>query len=107
MDLSKHPEPDHRLAFVKYLDRKYQKQPIDLIITLHHTALGFLVEEGKDLFPGTPVINVIADPEYLESEYFRTTQVRLMQGLKRPFILLPFSISTDAAPLKNSGNDSS
>jgi PAS domain S-box-containing protein len=96
MDLSKHPEPDHRLAFVKYLDRKYQKQPIDLIITLHHTALGFLVEEGKDLFPGTPVINVIADPEYLESEDFRTTQVRLMQGSKRPIILLPFSISTDA-----------
>jgi|GEM_PF-3319276 len=96
MDLSKHPEPDHRLALVKYLDRKFEKHSIDLIVALHPAALRFLVEEGKDLFPGVPVINVIADPEFLESEDFRTAQVRLMQGLKRPFILLPFSISTDA-----------
>ncbi|MBI5582247.1 MAG: PAS domain S-box protein [Deltaproteobacteria bacterium] len=96
LDLSKHPDPTHRLEFTKYLDRKYAQQPFDLIITLHRTALNFLVEEGRNLFPGVPVINVIADPEFLENADFRTAQVGLMQRLKRPFVLLPFSISTNS-----------
>jgi hypothetical protein len=39
---------------------------------------------------------VIADPEFLTNEDFRTRQVRLMEGLGRPFLLLPFSINADA-----------
>ena len=70
MDLLKQPEPAHRREFVKYLSRKFEKRPIDLIIAVHRTALSFLVEEGKDLFPGVPVINVIADPEFLSNEEF-------------------------------------
>jgi PAS domain S-box-containing protein len=96
LDLSKHPDPDHRLAFVNYLERKYEKQPIDLVIALHPAALQFLVEEGGNLFPGVPVINVIADPEFIGNGTFRTTQIRRMERLKRPFILLPFSINADA-----------
>ena len=70
MDLLKHPDPAHRREVVKYLSRKFEKPPIDLIIAVHRTALKFLVEEGKDLFPGVPVINVIADPEFLSNEEF-------------------------------------
>ena len=96
MDLTKHPEQDHRKSFVNYLGRKYAKHPVDLIIALHSPALSFLVEEGRSLFPGVPVINVIADPEFLANEDFRTRQVRLMEGLKRPFVIMPFSINADA-----------
>ncbi|MCU0578113.1 MAG: PAS domain S-box protein [Desulfobacterota bacterium] len=96
LDLSKHPDPEHRRAIVGYLDRKYGKNPVDLIIALHSPALSFLVEEGRNLFPGVPVINVIADPEFLTNEDFRTRQFRLMEGLGRPFVILPFSINADA-----------
>ena len=91
MDLLRHPDPAHRREVVKYLRRKFEKLPIDLIIAVHRTALKFLVEEGKDLFPGVPVINVIADPEFLSNEEFRTASERLMRSLKRPFVALPFS----------------
>lgn len=96
MDLTKHPERDHRKSLVNYLKRKYAEHPVDLIIALHSPALSFLVEEGRSLFPGVPVINVIADPEFLANEEFRTRQVRLMEGLERPFVILPFSIDADA-----------
>ena len=93
MDLLKQPEPTHRREFVRYLQRKFEKRPIDLIIALHRTGLSFLLEEGKDLFPGVPVINVIADPDFLSNEDFRTASERLMRSLKRPFVILPFSTS--------------
>ena len=95
MDLLKNPEPVHRKEFVKYLKRKFEKRPIDLIITLHRTGLIFLFEEGKDLFPGVPVINVIADPGFIYSEDFRTAHAQILGSLKRPFVILPFA--TDAA----------
>ena len=91
MDLLKHPEPANRREFVKYLERKFEKRPIDLIITLHRTGLNFLVEEGKDLFPGVPVINVIADPGFLSNEDFRAAYERMMRSLKRPFVIMPFT----------------
>lgn len=93
MDFLKHPEPAHRKEFVKYLERKFENRPIDLIIAMHRTGLSSLVEEGKGLFPGVPVINVIADPDFLSNEDFRTAHQRLMRSLKRPFVVMPFSTS--------------
>jgi PAS domain S-box-containing protein len=90
MDLAKHPDPAHRGELAKYLGRKFEKRPIDLIIALHHTALSFLVEEGRDLFPGIPVINVIAHPEFL-NEDFRSAYERRMRPLKHPFVILPYA----------------
>ena len=80
MDLLKHPEPANRREFVNYLDRKFKKRPIDLIITLHHAGFSFLVEEGKDLFPGVPVINVLADPDFLSNEDFRTSYEKTLDA---------------------------
>jgi PAS domain S-box-containing protein len=91
MDLWKHPEPASRREFVKYLSRKFAKQPIDLIIALHSSALNFLVEEGKNLFPGTPVINVIAGSEFVHGEDVQNPYERRTRHLKRPFIILPVS----------------
>jgi signal transduction histidine kinase len=96
LDFSKHPEPDHRHRMVTYLENKYAKQSIDLVIAVHPAALQFLVGEARDLFPGAPVINVIADPEFVDNRDFRTANVRLMEGLNRPFVLLPFSLAVDA-----------
>jgi len=95
MDLLKHPDPAHRREFGEYLRRKFEKLPIDLIIAGHSTALSFLVEEGKDLFPGAPVINVIATSDFLSNEDFRTAYERRMRSLKRPFVILPFTFGAD------------
>ena len=95
MDLLKHPDPAYRREFVEYLRRKLEKLPIDLIIAGHSTALSFLVEEGKDLFPGVPVINVIATSDFLSNEDFRTAYERRMRSLKRPFVILPFTFGAD------------
>jgi PAS domain S-box-containing protein len=91
MDLWKHPEPVSRRQFVKYLSDKFTKQPIDLIIALHSPALNFLVEEGKDLFPSVPVINVIAASEFVFGEDMQNAYERRVRHLKRPFIILPVS----------------
>ena len=95
MDLAKHPGPAYRRELVKSLGRKFEKRPIDLIIALHHTALSFLVEEGRDLFPGIPVINVIAHPEFLDED-FRSAYERRMRPLKRPFVILPYSANVNS-----------
>jgi PAS domain S-box-containing protein len=95
MDLAKHPDPAYRRQLVKYLGRKFEKRPIDLIIALHPTSLSLLAEEGRDLFPGVPVINVIADPEFI-NEDFRSTYEPRLNSLKRPFTILPYSMNVDS-----------
>lgn len=96
MDLVKHPEPAHRREVVEYLRRKFVDQPIDVIIAVHQTSLDFLMEQGKDLFPGVPVVNVIAAPAFVRDEDFRATQTRLMLRLKRSFVIMPFALGIDA-----------
>jgi PAS domain S-box-containing protein len=96
MDLAKRPDTLHRREFAKYLDRKFEKRPIDLIIALHSPALYFLVEEGKNLFPGVPVINVIAASEFLAYEDLRSAYERRMLALKRTFVILPYSLDVDS-----------
>jgi PAS domain S-box-containing protein len=92
-DLAKHPDPASRREFVRHLGRKYAKQPIDLIVVLHATGLGFLVEEGRNLFPGVPVINVLADSDFLHDREFRAAYERRLRLLKRPFLILPYSMN--------------
>jgi PAS domain S-box-containing protein len=96
MDLAKHPDPAHRREFGKYLSRKFEQRPIDLIIALHSPAFDFLVEEGRNLFPGVPVINVIAASEFLQSEDLLSSYERRIHPLNRPFVILPYSIDVDS-----------
>jgi PAS domain S-box-containing protein len=96
MDLAKHPEPAHRRKFVQYLGRKFEKQPIDLIIALHSPALNFLVEEGRNLFPGVPVINVIAGTEFLRNEKLGNAYESRLRPLKRPFVILASSMDVES-----------
>jgi PAS domain S-box-containing protein len=96
LDLVKHPDRAYRRELAGYLGGKYKKRSIDVIITLHVTCLNFLMEEGSELFPGVPTINVIADPNFLRDSEVRTGQIREMQRLRRPFVLLPFSADADS-----------
>jgi PAS domain S-box-containing protein len=95
MDLAKHPDPAHRREFAKYLGRKFEKLPIDLIIALHTPAHSFLVEEGKSLFPGVPVIDVIAAAEFLHNEDLRTAYEGQMRPFRRSFVILPYATNVE------------
>ena len=52
----------------------------------------YLLEEGKDLFPGVPVVNVIADPDFLRPE-IRSEYERRMSLMNRTFVIMPFSMA--------------
>jgi hypothetical protein len=94
LDLLRHRGQAHWRETAEYLRRKFTDQRIDLIIALHRTALSYLLEDGKGLFPGVPVINVIADPDWLRED-FRTANEHRLQELKRPSIIMPLAIGTE------------
>lgn len=94
LDLLRHRDQARRRETAEYLRRKFTDQPIDLIIALHRTALSYLLEDGKGLFPGVPVINVIADPDWLRED-FRTANEHRLQELKRPSVIMPLAIGTE------------
>ncbi len=96
MDVAKHPDPEHRREFGKYLSRKFEQHPIDLIIALHSAAFDFLVEEGSNLFQGVPVINVIAGTEFLHNEELQSAYERRIRPLNRPFVILPYSTDVES-----------
>ena len=94
MDLNKHADPIYRLDYTRFLERKHENRSFDVIIALHRTALMYLLEEGKDLFPEVPVVNVIADPDFLRPE-IRSEYERRMSLMNRTFVIMPFSMGTD------------
>jgi two-component system sensor histidine kinase/response regulator len=95
MDLGRRPDPAYWKDLARHLGHKYEKHSIDLIILLHRTALDFMVREGRDLFPGAPVINVIAPTDFM-NEDVRTERERLLRKMNRSFIVMPFSVDTKA-----------
>jgi PAS domain S-box-containing protein len=56
LDLVRFPATAHAKDLVKLLKLKYSEQKPDLIVPVSYSAVQFLVGEGKDLFPGTPVV---------------------------------------------------
>jgi signal transduction histidine kinase len=94
LDLLRHRDQAHRRETTEHLRRKFTDQPIDLIIALHRTALSYLLEDGKGLFLGVPVINVIADPDWLRED-FRTANEHRLQELKHPSVIMPLAIGTE------------
>ena len=83
MDLGRRPDPAYWSDVARHFREKYEKHSIDLIILLHTTALDFMVAEGRDLFPGVPVINVIASPDFL-NEDVRSERERLLRRRIQP-----------------------
>lgn len=59
LDLQRNRDvPGYREELREMLRRKYTRKPIDLIVTLQQPALGFLLEEGREIAPQAPVITI-------------------------------------------------
>ena len=56
LDLVRFPTPEHAQNISKLLKMKYSEQKPDLVIPVSYAAIQFLMGEGKDLFPGTPMV---------------------------------------------------
>ena len=80
LDLERKKDKEHYKNLTTLLLHKYTTQKIDLIVTVHGPALKFLLNEGRDLSPGTPVLS------YLGPDRIETT------GIERRFVLLPMSM---------------
>jgi PAS domain S-box-containing protein len=96
MDVAKYPEPSYRKELVQYFRWKFEKRPVDLIIASHSLGLNFLTEEGKDLFPRVPVINVIGASEFLHNEEMRNEFERRLHPLNRPVVILPYAVDVES-----------
>jgi PAS domain S-box-containing protein len=56
LDLVRFSTPARAAGLVQLLKLEFSKQKPDLIVPTSYSALQFLLGEGKDLFPGTPVV---------------------------------------------------
>jgi PAS domain S-box-containing protein len=80
LDLERKKDGEHYNNLTTLLLHKYATQKIDLIVTVHGPALKFILNEGRDLSPGTPVLS------YLGPDSIETT------GIGRRFLLLPMGM---------------
>ena len=80
LDLERKKDKEHYKNLATLLLHKYATQKIDLIVTVHGPALKFLLNEGRELSPGTPVLSYLG-PDRIETA-----------GIERRFVLLPMSM---------------
>jgi two-component system sensor histidine kinase/response regulator len=77
LDLERNKNAEYRRRLVDLLHYKYTKRQPDLIVTVHTGALNFLLDEGKELFPDSPVFSyLIVRPELIEA---KNTGRRILQ----------------------------
>jgi PAS domain S-box-containing protein len=80
LDLERNKDKEHKNNLVTLLRHKYAKEKVDLIVTVHTPALRFLLNEGRNLFPKTPVLSYLA-PDIIETA-----------GVEHQFLLLPMQM---------------
>jgi PAS domain S-box-containing protein len=68
LDLLRIKDKEHRQALAGMLRHKYAKTDMDLIVTLHGSALGFFLDEAKDIFPNVPVVSWIVQEAFYSGE---------------------------------------
>ncbi len=56
LDLVRFPSRSYATNLVKLLKLKFSEQKPDLIVPVSYAAVQFLLGEGKELFPGTPMV---------------------------------------------------
>jgi two-component system, cell cycle sensor histidine kinase and response regulator CckA len=56
LDLVRFPSTAHAANLVKSLQLEFSQQKPDLIVPVSYSAMQFLLENGKELFPGTPAV---------------------------------------------------
>ena len=80
LDLERQKDEEHYRKLTALFLHKYATRKIDLIVTVHGPALHYLLNEGRDLSPGTPVLSYLG-PTTIETA-----------GVDRRFVLLPMSM---------------
>ncbi len=56
LDLRRNPDPKYRKLLVEEMRIRYGHRKVDVIITMFPEALGFVLRDCRDLFPGVPVV---------------------------------------------------
>ena len=67
MDLSRFKSEAYSARFRDYLRSKYAGRKIDVVVGAMGPSLDFLVKDGKDVFPGTPIVFCGIDKRELDS----------------------------------------
>jgi signal transduction histidine kinase len=67
MDLSRFKSDTYSARFRDYLRSKYAGRKIDVAVAAMGPSLEFLVTDGKDVFPGTPIVFCGIDKRELDS----------------------------------------
>lgn len=80
LDLTRNKGAEYRRNVAELLRYKYAEKKIDLVVTLHGMAVDFLVNEGRELFAGAPVLSYLT---------YETTRI---EGTDRRFLLLPMQV---------------
>jgi signal transduction histidine kinase/ABC-type uncharacterized transport system substrate-binding protein len=66
LNLSRFDRPGYEPMLREYFQRKYQGQPVDLIVAVMEPALDFLLRNRDTLFPGVPIVFCGANPADVE-----------------------------------------
>lgn len=56
LDLARYPDSEYRQQLAEMLRLRYARRDIDYVISVRQGALQFLLDEGRDLFPNTPIL---------------------------------------------------
>src|SRR5260370_31428025 len=56
LDLVRFPAPAHARDLVKLLKLKFSEHKPDRVVPVSYAGVKFLLGEGKELFPGTPIV---------------------------------------------------
>ena len=56
LDSENNPDPADKHEFVKYIQQKYRRIPIDLLMTVEDSSLQLILRQHETLFPDLPVV---------------------------------------------------
>lgn len=63
LDLARFEDPAHRQSLAAFLERKYARQRVDLVMAGLASSLDFVVEYRQRIFPGVPVVFIAVDEQ--------------------------------------------
>ncbi|MEO0834875.1 MAG: EAL domain-containing protein [Cyanobacteria bacterium J06642_3] len=70
LDSTRHSELEHGKEFLNYIDKKYKRIPIDLLMVVENPSLKLMLSQHQEFFDDTPV--VFLGIEYLSQEILDT-----------------------------------
>lgn len=70
IDSERHPPEDYGPEFLNYVNKKYKRIPIDLLMVVEEPSLKLILSQHQDFFPDTPV--VFLGIEHLSQEILDT-----------------------------------